>query len=286
MLKLRNLEGYVMKVGIIGLGLMGGSLGLALKNVSFVDEILGFDLSDSHQKEALELELVDKIVDFNGIQNVDIILLTIPVEGIISSLQNFDNISDSCTIIDLGSTKAKIVSKVPKTIRKNFVAAHPMTGTEKFGPSAAFASLYTNKVVVLCDIEDSGEEQVSVAYKLFEEINMRIVTMNSVEHDKHVAYISHLPHAISFALANTVLTHEDTKSILNLAAGGFKDMSRLAKSSPNMWEDVFRQNSDNVIETIEIFEKELSKLKKQIKDESWSDLHKKMVDANHLHEIL
>ena len=275
-----------MKVGIIGLGLMGGSLGLALKNVSFVDEVWGLDHNEQHQKEALELDLIDKIVDFKSIQSSDIIILTIPVEGIISCLESFDNLSEECTVIDFGSTKEKIVSNVPHNIRKNFIAAHPMTGTEKFGPSAAFASLYTNKVIVLCDLEESGKTQVSTAYKLFEEINMRIVTMNSVDHDQHVAYISHLPHILSFALANTVLSHEDTKSILNLAAGGFKDMSRLAKSSPYMWEDIFKQNSENVIETIEIFEQELKKLKEQIQEKSWKDLNQKMKDANHLHEIL
>ncbi len=275
-----------MNVGIIGLGLMGGSLGLALKNVSFVTEIWGLDHNEHHQQEALELELVDKIVDFDTIQSSDIIILTIPVEGIISCLQSFEKLSKETTVIDFGSTKAKIVSNVPQTIRQNFVAAHPMTGTEKFGPSAAFASLYTNKVVVLCDLENSGTHQVQTAYKLFEEINMRIVTMNSIDHDQHVAYISHLPHALSFALANTVLSHEDTKSILNLAAGGFKDMSRLAKSSPHMWEDIFKQNADNVIETIEIFELELQKLKEQIQNASWKDLNQKMKDANHLHEIL
>lgn len=275
-----------MKVGIIGLGLMGGSLGLALKNVSFIEEIQGFDLNESHQNEALELELIDTIVDFQAIQDVDLLFLTIPVEGIISCLQTFNKLRPSTTIIDFGSTKAKIVSKVPVHIRKNFIPAHPMTGTEKFGPSAAFASLYTNKVVVLCDLEDSGNLQVEMAYKVFEEINMRIITMGSVEHDKHVAYISHLPHAISFALANTVLAQEDTKSILNLAAGGFMDMSRLAKSSPNMWEDVFKQNAENVIETIEVFEQELSKLKQQIRTSKWSELSCEMKNANHLHEIL
>ena len=275
-----------MKVGIIGLGLMGGSLGLALKNVSFIDKILGFDLNEHHQSEALDLGLIDAIVDFEGIQQADIIILTIPVEGIISCLNSFKDLKEDTTIIDFGSTKAKIVSQVPSSIRQNFVAAHPMAGSEKFGPAAAFASLYTDKVVVLCDLEASGKHQAALAYKLFEEINMRIVTMDSVDHDKHAAYISHLPHALSFALANTVLSHEDTKSILNLAAGGFKDMSRLAKSSPHMWEDVFKQNSENVIETIEIFQEELQKLKEQIQTQKWKELNEEMKNANHLHEIL
>ncbi len=275
-----------MKVGIIGLGLMGGSLGLALKNVSFVTQVIGLDHNDFHQQEALELGLVDAIGNFDEIQACDIIVLTVPVEGIIATLQNFDKLAPQSVVIDFGSTKAKIVEAVPASMRKNFVAAHPMTGTEKFGPSAAFASLYTNKVIVLCDLEDSGSRQQQIARELFDEMNMRIITMGATEHDRHVAYISHLPHAISFALANTVLAQEDTKSILNLAAGGFKDMSRLAKSSPHMWQDVFKQNRQNLLETIELFEKELTLIKEQVRKEAWEDLYEKMAHANNLHEIL
>ena len=275
-----------MRVGIIGLGLMGGSLGLALKNVSFVSEVLGLDHNSFHEQEAIELGLIDALVDNQGIQACDIIFLTIPVEGIIATLKNFTKVSAHTTIIDFGSTKDKIVNNIPHHLRKNFVAAHPMAGTEKFGPSAAFASLYTNKVVALCDLEDSGSHQRELAKKIFEELNMRIITMNAKDHDLHAAYISHLPHAISYALANSVLAHEETKTILNLAATGFKDMSRLAKSSPNMWEDIFKQNRENVIETITIFEKELATLKQQLENQEWDSLHKKMSHANSLHDIL
>ncbi len=275
-----------MKVGIIGLGLMGGSLGLAIKHFGFISKVFGMDHNPFHEKEALELELVDEIADFDTIQKCDIIVLTVPVEAIISILHSFDTLSETTTIIDFGSTKARIVSLVPPSIRKNFVAAHPMTGTEKFGPTAALTSLYTDKVVVLCDLHDSGALQRKRAVQLFEELHMRIVTMGAVEHDEHVAFISHLPHALSFALANTVLTHEDRKSILNLAAGGFKDMSRLAKSSPNMWVDVFKQNRDNLLDTIEIFEKELVHLKQELQELDWEALHKRMEHANTLHDIL
>lgn len=275
-----------MRIGIIGLGLMGGSLGLALKNVSFVTQVFGLDHNAFHEKEAVELGLIDKIVTHDQIQTCDIIFLTIPVEGIIATLHSFTKVPSQTTIIDFGSTKDKIVNNIPKNLRENFVAAHPMAGTEKFGPSAAFASLYTNKVVALCDLEASGKHQRELAIKVFEELNMRIITMNAKDHDLHAAYISHLPHVISYALANSVLAHEDTKTILNLAATGFKDMSRLAKSSPNMWGDIFKQNRDNVIETITIFEQELASLKKQLQNNEWDTLHEKMSHANSLHDIL
>lgn len=275
-----------MQVGIIGLGLMGGSLGLAIKHFNFVSKVVGMDHNRFHEQEALELGLVHDIVDFHAIAQCDMIILTVPVEAIVSILQSFTQIKEDTTIIDFGSTKAGIVDKVPPHIRKNFVAAHPMTGTEKFGPSAAISALYTDKVVVLCNLHESGELQRKRAVEFFEELHMRIITMGAVEHDEHVAFISHLPHALSFALANTVLTHEDRKSILNLAAGGFKDMSRLAKSSPDMWVDVFKQNRNNVLNTIEIFEKELKNLKQELQDKNWEALHKRMEHANTLHDIL
>jgi len=275
-----------MVVGVVGLGLMGGSMGLAVKNLEFIDRVIGFDHNKSHCKDAISLNLVDEIVEFEDIKQSDIIFLAIPVEGIIDSLQNLIDIPKSTTIIDLGSTKAKIIKNIPSKIRKNFVAAHPMTGTEKFGPTAALKNLYKDKIVVLCNLDESGEYQSSVAWKIFEEIGMKIVTMDANEHDRHAAYISHLPHAISYALANAVLTQEDAKNILILAAGGFRDMSRLAKSSPVMWKEIFKQNKKNLLKAIEFFELELKYCKEIINNEEWDALHNWMKDANKLHDIL
>jgi len=161
-----------------------------------------------------------------------------------------------------------------------------MAGTEKFGPSAAIDDLYTNKVVVLCDIEQSGLHQKEVAIKLFETIKMNIVFMDAKEHDRDAAYISHMPHALSYSLANAVMNQEDKESIIALAGGGFRDMSRIAKSSPNMWEDIFRQNQKNLLEAIESFQKELKKCRKMVENQEWEELNKWMSDANKLHEIL
>lgn len=275
-----------MTIGIVGLGLMGGSLGIAIKRKNAASKVLGYDHNLSHCEDALSLCLVDEIVSFKELKKVDIVFLAVPVEGIIEALENLTDIDEKTTIVDMGSTKEKIVKSVPKKTRKNFVASHPMTGTEKFGPNAAKENLFENRIVVLCDTEQSGETHKEKAIQIFSKIGMNIVLMNSDEHDAHAAFISHLPHSISYALANSVMAQEDPKSILTLAAGGFKDMSRIAKSSPNMWTDIFKQNRENLLHSINLFQKELNKAKKMIEDEDWEELQKWMKEATTLHNIL
>jgi len=276
-----------MRVGILGLGLMGGSLSLALREIYEDLEVTGLDHNPQHCIEALELGLVDKVVDtLDEIKDVDVLFLSIPVDGIISVLQSLPPLDKHTTVIDLGSTKAKIVEAVPREIRRNFVAAHPMTGTEKFGPSAAVEGLYHGKAVVLCDLENSGEHQREFAKKIFTEIGMKIFYMDAVEHDRHAAFISHMPHALSFALANSVMAQEDPRAIIALAGGGFRDMSRIAKSSPAMWGDIFEQNRENLLEAIESFQKELDKCKAFAEKNKWEELRRWMREANELHKIL
>ena len=276
-----------MKIGIIGLGLMGGSLGIALKECHSGYHLIGLDHNKGHCAQALELKLVDEIVlSLDEIKACDVIFLSIPVGGIIAVLQNMKDLSPDCTIIDMGSTKEKIVASIPQEIRQNFVASHPMTGTEKFGPTAAIKDLYKDQVVVLCDLEESGERQRDIAMKLYREIGMKLVFMGAAEHDRHAAFISHMPHALSYALANTVMMQEDPKSIIALAGGGFRDMSRIAKSSPRMWEDIFRQNKDNLLTAIDHFDNELKRCREMVKDEEWDTLNQWMQDANKLHDIL
>jgi len=275
-----------MNIAIIGLGLMGGSLALSLKKLDFVESIVGYDHNEKHQKDALRLKLVDKIVTFDEVKKADVIFLAIPVNGIIASLRQMTDVDEHVTIIDLGSTKEKIVASVPQKIRKNFVAAHPMTGTENFGPEAAIEGLYEDKVVVLCDLEESGAIQKKTARKIFKALNMKKYFMGAHEHDRHAAFISHMPHAISDSIANTVLKQENKHNILALAAGGFRSMSRLAKSSPDMWTDVFKQNKENLLEAINLFETELDNLKNDIENERWDKVHQEMTNANKLHDIL
>ena len=276
-----------MKIGIIGLGLMGGSFGLALKKIPNKYTLIGYDHNLQHTNQALELGLVDHITfEFSEIISCDVIILTIPVDAIIKTIEKLTSVNDNCTIIDFGSSKEKISNAIPAQVRHKFVTAHPMTGTENFGPTAAVEELYTNKTMVVCDIEKSGDFQKEVAISLFKTIKAKVVLMDAKEHDRHAAFISHMPHAVSYALAQSVLKQQDPKSIIALAGGGFKSMSRIAKSSPDMWEDIFRQNKENLLTSIEAFNQELALCQKMIEDESWDKLNQWMTEANKLHDIL
>ena len=276
-----------MNIGIVGLGLMGGSLGLALKEFSEKYKIIGYDHNKKHQEEAVELNLIDTLAtDFNEIKACQIIVLCIPVDAIIKTTQTLKDVDKECTIIDFGSSKEKIDASIPQEIRQNFVTAHPMTGTEKFGPTAAIDGLYTNKIMVVCNQEQSADLQRKRALEVFADIQAKVVFMGAKEHDRDAAFISHMPHAVSYAIANSVMKQENPQSIIALAGGGFKSMSRIAKSSPNMWEDIFRQNKTNLLESIESFNKEMKICQDFIENEQWNELHSWMSDANKLHDIL
>ena len=280
-----------MRVGIIGLGLMGGSFALALKK-SFKEkeeklEIIGLDHNDQHCIEALELNIADKITDdISDLLDLDLIVLTIPVNAIIAIMPQLKGASENTTIIDFGSTKEQIVKAIPKEIRKNFVAAHPMAGTEKFGPTAADKKLYRGKTVVLCDTHENSPKHLKLAKSIFRELGMKIFYMDSISHDRHAAFISHMPHAVSYSLANAVMAQENPKEILAMAGGGFKSMSRIAKSSPNMWLDIFKQNKNNLLDAVNCIDSELKKFKELVEDEKWDELREWIVSANRLHDIL
>jgi len=275
-----------MICAIVGLGLMGGSFGLSMKG--YFKKIIGIDHNQIHCDEALKLGLVDEIGEFKDIEKTDVIVLAIPIKGIISALKTIStlNIKDSLTIIDFGSTKESIIKSCPINIRKNLVASHPMAGTEYSGPMAAIADLYKNKVMVVCNIEESGEVQRRVATNIFTKLEMHIKYMDAKEHDRHAAFISHMPHIVSFSIANAVLKQEDKEHIVALAAGGFKDMSRLAKSNPDMWKDIFIENKKNLLDSIEAFESELKKAKEMIEEDRWDELEKWMKNGNNLHKIM
>jgi len=276
-----------MNIGIIGLGLMGGSLGLTLKKLPKKYTVIGYDHNQQHQKDALLLNLIDRLAsDFDEIKRCDVIILTIPVDAIIKTAQTLTDVHKNCTIIDFGSSKEKIDAGIPSLIRQNFVTAHPMTGTEKFGPTAAIEALYENKVMVVCNQEKSGTHQNNIALEIFKDINAKVVFMGAKEHDRHAALISHMPHAVSYAIANSVMKQEDPTSITALAGGGFRDMSRIAKSSPNMWEDIFRQNKENLLASMKAFNTEMKLCQTLIENEEWEQLHQWMSDANALHDIL
>ncbi len=275
-----------MTVGIVGLGLMGGSLGLYLQDKKIAKKVIGVDHNISHCEDALRLGLVHQIAKLEDIKKCDMIFLTIPVSAIVEILPLLKDVGKKTTIVDMGSTKEKIVKLTPKEIEANFVASHPMCGTEKFGPSAAFKGLYDGNVVVLCDTQRNSSFHKNRVEELYKKLGMKIFYMGASEHDKHAAFISHLPHAISYSLANTVMSQEDPISILALAGGGFRDMSRVAKSSPVMWRDVFKQNRKNLLNSIDLFEKEMKKVRELIELENWEALEIWMQKATTLHKII
>ena len=274
-----------MVCGIVGLGLMGGSFALATRD--YFEKIIGVDKNPSHQEEALKLGLVDEIKELKDLISCDVIILAVPVRAIIAILKDLSLYDlKETTIIDFGSTKETIIKECPKNIRKNLVASHPMAGTEYSGPSAAIEDLFYNKVMVVCNIEDSGEKQQKVACEIFKYLNMNVKKMDATEHDRHAAFISHMPHIVSYSLANAVLKQEDKESIVTLAAGGFRDMSRLAKSNFVMWSDIFKENQKNLLEAVREFKKELKLAEKLIEEEKWKELEEWMKRGNKLHEIM
>ncbi|ADG93383.1 Prephenate dehydrogenase [Arcobacter nitrofigilis DSM 7299] len=276
-----------MNIGIIGLGLMGGSIAKAVKKYAIAKNVYGYARNEQTAKEIKDLKLVDKLMSLEDLKkNSDVIILAIPVDSIISMFDELKDVTENTTIMDLGSTKEYIVKNIPKEIRRNFIAAHPMTGTENFGPKAAIDGLYEGKTVVLCDLEDNDELHKNRAITIFQNIGMRLVFMKASDHDIHACYMSHLPHAISYSLANTVMSHEDPRSIIALAAGGFKDMSRVAKSSPNMWTDIFKQNRKNLLKSIDLFETHMKEVRDMVENEDYEALALWMKKANSLHEIL
>lgn len=278
---------HKLNAGIIGLGLIGGSMGLALREIGKFGCIAGFDSNPLHSQQALSLGLVDECISLEElISEGDVLFLATPVESIIALLPRLKAIKPSATIIDLGGTKEQIIAHIPDSIRKNFIAAHPMAGTEFYGPKAALPHLFKDSIVILTNLEESGEAQIQMAREIFLGIGMKIIKMDAHAHDRHIALISHMPHIISYALANAVLGQEDPQTILALIGGGFRSMSRLSKSSPKMWNDIFKQNTQNVLDSITSFQEELQKAKDMLESRDWEGLEAFMAQANKLQEFM
>ncbi|MCO6500809.1 MAG: prephenate dehydrogenase [Vicingus serpentipes] len=279
-----------MKVTIIGLGLMGGSLALALKESKFSSHIIGVDQNKTHCDDALRLQLVDEIKSLNeAIAGSNMIVVATPVAASISIISTvLNNITKDQVVVDLGSTKAELCTHLNQhQNRSQYVAAHPIAGTENSGPQSAINDLYKNKKVVICEKDSSTDAALSLTLKMFNDIGMSVVFMTPVEHDKHLAYISHLSHISSFALGLTVLDLEkDEKNIFNLAGSGFSSTARLAKSSPDMWESIVMQNKANILPAISAYIHHLEKLKKDIEENNSENLINSMKKANEIRKII
>lgn len=277
------------KIYIIGVGLIGGSLALDIKHLQPECTIFGIDHNDEYLKEALSLNIINAIATINDLSNADLVIVAIPVNATVKQLPGIlDNISDNTLVFDVGSTKEDICEAVknhPK--RRNFLAMHPIAGTEFSGPSAAIHGLFKGKTNIICEVEDTAFKLQEKALKLFNDIGMRIRYMKPKAHDKHIAYVSHLSHISSFMLGKTVIEKEkNERDIFDMAGSGFESTVRLAKSSPEMWTPIFKQNKTNVIKTLEEYIENLKQFKDLMEKDDFEAVFNEMKATNHIKEIL
>ncbi len=279
-----------MKIAIIGIGLIGGSMALKLKQKQFATKVYGVDFNEQHLTDAKKLKIIDKISDLeNAVQNSNVIIIAIPVDGTKKILSKIlDLITDKQTVLDVGSTKSGIIKSIERHPKRNrFVATHPMWGTENSGPEYATLDAFKERAAVICDAENSAKDALELAQKLYENLEMNLLYMNSEDHDIHTAYISHISHITSYALANTVLEKEkEEDTIFQLASSGFSSTVRLAKSHPEMWVPIFKQNKENVLDVLNEHITQLRKFKSALEKENYDYLEELILNANKIRGIL
>lgn len=274
---------------IVGVGLIGGSLALKCRKNGLANRIVGVDNSQEHGREAIELGLVDEMMALDeAILMADVIVLAVPV-GVLSALLPYvlDRVTDQA-VIDMGSTKSQLAAIVKDHPRRGrFVASHPMWGTEYSGPGAAVENAFEDKAVIVCDTTESDPDALAMATDIFNSLKMRIIEMGSNDHDLHAAYVSHISHITSFALANTVLEKEkEDDAIFEMASAGFESTVRLAKSSPEMWTPILMQNRENILDVLNEHITQLRKFKSCLEKENWEYLNELMSKANQIRRII
>lgn len=277
-----------MIVAIIGLGLIGGSLAIDLREQHFASQLLGVDSKEQHAAKALQLGLVDRVCSLEeALSEAQLVALATPVSSIKSLLPVvLSSICAHCTVVDLGSTKksmSEAVAKHPQ--RRNYVAAHPMSGTENSGPEAAQAHLFEGKVSIICDAEQSAPQHLALVEKMFQTIGASLAYTSSDEQDRTTAYISHLPHVVAYALANAALSKERGDIIFDLASGGFNSTVRLAKSAPSMWGPIFQDNKKYVLESVDCYLHHLQELRQSIAHDE-AKMYELMQRAGGIRQVL
>ena len=278
-----------MKIYVIGTGLIGGSLALGAKDFYEEAKIYGIDSNENHLKEAMALGVIDEVAVFEDLVNADFVILSVPVDVSLEFLPKvLDVIPESAIVFDVGSTKNPICEAVANhPRRRNFMAAHPIAGTEFSGPSAAIKGLFQDKTNIICEVEKTTFKLQEKALDLFKSMGMRIRYMDPKSHDKHIAYVSHLSHISSFMLGKTVINKEkDEQDIFDMAGSGFESTVRLAKSSPAMWTPIFKQNKKQVVKTLEEYISNLSKFKELLEKDDYEAIYNEMQGVNKIKEIL
>jgi prephenate dehydrogenase len=278
-----------MKAVIIGIGLIGGSFARDLRKVVPSAGISGMDQSESHLKTALELGLIDREATSEELLRADLVLLSIPVDALLRELPRvLDGVGEETLVMDAGSTKAEICARVASHARRrNFLACHPIAGTEFTGPQAAVSGLFEGKTNIICEVEQTAFRIQERALALFAKMGMRIRYMNPEAHDRHIAYVSHLSHISSFMLGKTVIEKErNERDIFDLAGSGFESTVRLAKSSPAMWTPIFEQNRKNVLETLDEYIENLKGFRALLDRGDYQGVFREMAETNRIGEIL
>ena len=279
-----------MKITLIGVGLIGGSIALKLKRNGFATHIFGVDKNELHLEEAKNLGIIDEISTLeHAVSNSELIILAIPVDSTTRILPKIlDLISPTQTIFDVGSTKSGIVKSIENhPQRDRFVAFHPMWGTENSGPKSAVEESFSGRAAVICDRSNSAKDAVEMVEKIVEILGMHVIEMSSDDHDIHTAYISHISHITSYALANTVLEKErEEDTIFQLASSGFSSTVRLAKSHPEMWVPIFKENRENVLDVLNEHISQLRKFKSALEKENYGLLEELVKNANKIRGIL
>ena len=277
------------RIAIIGVGLMGGSLAIQLHEKKISSRLIGVDADAAHARMALELELVDEMLPLDeAIEAADVLVFAIPVDSLVGLLPTvMDKISNQ-VVIDLGSTKGKLVEIIQGHPRRGrYVATHPMWGTEYSGPGAAVRGAYENKAVILCNTEESDPDALDWTMKMYRKIGMHLLEMEARAHDLHAAYVSHISHITSFALANTVLEKErEEQAIFELASAGFESTVRLAKSNPAMWVPIFLQNKSNVLDVLDEHIAQLIRFRTSISEADEEGLRTLIENANKIRRII
>jgi len=277
------------KITIVGVGLIGGSLALQLHEKKISSRLIGVEANESHAQKALELELVDEILPLDdAIQHSDVIILAIPVDSMVTLLPEVLNKIGHQIVVDLGSTKSQLIEAVKNHPRRGrYVAAHPMWGTEYNGPQAAVKGAFEKVAVAICNAKESDEDAIEWTRNMFEKVGMRLLEMDAYAHDLHAAYVSHISHITSFALANTVLEKEKEEgAIFDLASAGFESTVRLAKSNPAMWVPIFKQNRENVLDVLNEHITQLKKFKSCLEKENYDYLLELIQEANKIKGII
>lgn len=278
-----------MNATIIGTGLIGGSMAIALKEKNIAQKIFGVENSPQHAGEAIQLGLVDEINELDeAISKSGLIILAVPVNTAEKMIVSILDKVDQQIVIDLGSTKNAICEAAKKSKnRSRFVATHPMWGTEFSGPKAAVAGAFKGNAVVICNKENSDRDALDLTENLYRALGMNLLYMNAAAHDVHAAYVSHISHITSFALANTVLEKEkEEEAIFGMASGGFESTVRLAKSNPEMWVPIFQQNRENVLDVLNEHISQLRKFKSCLEKENYKYLTELIQNSNKIKRIL